>query len=229
MNAVTRPARRLLVEDFDAPPPVRASTPAAPFCPCARCAAEGRSAECPSASYDDGLARGRELRALDDTAAAEALTLELSDALARSTDQATMAAEQTAAALSRVVIAALAAALPATFARLAAAEARAIAEAVLPSLASEPAVTIDVAAPAFEVIRGAVSGLPRASQSRITLHRRDGDAGDDLCIAWSAGLVRRNHAEALARVMDTLSQFGLAPAEDDACSRHHLLETTTHG
>ena len=227
MNAFTRAGRRLMVEDFDARPPPAQPPPATPHCPCPRCNAEGRAADCPSATYDDGVARGRELRTTQDAQAAETLALELSDALARGTERAAAEAAETAEALARLVLAAVMAALPASFARLGPSEARAIVDAVLPSLASEPSVTIEAAPTALGPLRATVAGLPRASQARIHLHANE-DGGDDLAITWSAGRVRRCHADALAMVQDTLAQFGLA-THDDIAFNFRTMETTAHG
>ncbi|MCX7383744.1 MAG: hypothetical protein NT133_20530 [Alphaproteobacteria bacterium] len=227
MNAFARAGRRLMVEDFDAPPPLAQASPATPHCPCPRCNAEGRAAECPSASYEEGVARGRELRTVQDAQAVETLALELSDALARGTERAAAEAAEAAEALARLVIAAVMAALPASFARLGASEARAIVAAVLPSLASEPSVTIEAAPGALGTIRATIASLPRASQARIHLHANE-DGGDDLAIIWSAGQVRRCHADALAMVQDTLAQFGLV-THDDIAFNFRTLETTAHG
>lgn len=228
MNAFAQMVRRLPVEDFDAAPPPPAAAPMSPFCPCPRCATAGRTGECPSQAYEEGLARGRSLRAVEDATAAETLTLEIADALARGAERAAADAERVAEALAGLVIAAAMSVLPASCARLGAQEARAIADAVLPALATEPAVTIDADADTHDAIATAITRLPRASQSRITLHRQ-GAEGDQLRITWSAGMVRRSPAEAVARVHDTLSRFGLAPPLTETAPQSYDLEPITHG
>ena len=232
MNAFATAGRRLMVEDFDASPSPPPARPVTPFCPCPRCGTEGRAAACPSASFDDGIAQGRRERAVEIAQTAEGLSLALEDALERSANAAQEAAARDAEALAGLVIAALMSALPASLAHLGAAEARAIVAAVLPSLASEPAISIAATPYSIGAISAAIGALPLTSRERIDLHAA-ASGEPELVVTWSAGRLRRSHADALAAVEDTLAQFGLAPPgpvpAGEAPSQARYLETTTHG
>ena len=228
-----RAGLRLLIEDFDAAP--KARQPSGPFCPCPRCEAAGRAGRCPSDAYDDGVRAGEERLAAGDSEHAVALAAEFAAALDRVDGQIAVLADHAADAMGRAVIAMVAAVLPASFGHLAAGESRAIAAAVLPALASEPAIDIEAAPASLAAIREAVGLLPRASQARIAIQPRETAHGAELHITWSNGAIRQDLAAALARVCDTLARFGLeapkasAPPELKPVPQPTRMEAHAHG
>ncbi len=211
---------RLLIEDFDSLPVAVAAREPAPDpvfgCGCDRCRADAGLPHCRAAARDEGLRLGRAERADLMAGQAAALAASLDAALARAGSDAAEIAEASAEAIGRAVIAMAAAALPATFARLGAAEARRVAEAVLPALRAEPAVTIAAAPEAITLL----DRLPAARTGRVRLEPTEGGPGD-IAIVWQGGGASRDSAAALAGTRAVLAEFGLLPAP--------ILEETAHG
>ncbi len=211
---------RLMVEDFDAAP-----QPAAPRrerCTCPRCTADPSGLRCHGETYAEGVHAGQQMRAEHDAAAATHLTQHIATALETAHSAATAIAEDTADALGQAVMAMLAAALPATMRHLGAREAASIANAILPSLAREPAVTIEVAPDAAVTVGLAVDALPPMQRARVTLHVDAHAEPGALRITWAGGALRHDPAAALTRVRAILADLGLTAPEPSSLTKEYV-------
>ena len=199
---------RLHIEDFDEAPRRAAAEPSA-GCLCPRCAADPHKLRCQSDIYDEGYQAGQTQRRNADQDHAARLALDLSDALAAAQSRVNDIAEQAAEALGQTVIAMFAALLPATQSHHGPREIRAIAKAVLPTLAQAPHITIDAAPDVEDDLQAAIAELPASEQSRVELRISSRGASGALSIAWPGGALHRDPATALRNVRAVLDELGL--------------------
>jgi flagellar biosynthesis/type III secretory pathway protein FliH len=197
----------LFIEDFDEPPPA--------------CTADQPVIIAPSYTAEDVEAAREHGRhaALEDQAAVHgalvhaALTA-IADELAKSRQDAVALATAHAEQIAGSVLALLTACLPATAARVAPAEIRALTDALLPPLAREPGVDLRVHPDMLAAISDSlatlrdvtVTGDPALHISDVAIQWRDGEARRDWKTLW-AGITASLPALALP---DDLTQLMIA-------------------
>jgi hypothetical protein len=211
-----RPAGVLFAEDFDEPPPLRATRPAPP--PAApeppppppppdiaaiRRAAFEEGAASARAEIDAGAARDGEMT--------RRMLAEIANALGDAAMEHARLAEASAEAIARLALGMLAALLPALCERHGAAEVAALAGAVLPSLAHAPQVTIRVGPHAMAGLREELARLDPELRARIIVTPSDAIAQGDVRIAWQDGCAARHSAGLRQAILDTLAPLGLLP------------------
>ena len=222
-------ATTLLMEDFDAQPV--AVRPAAAACSCPRCLAETTLPLCRAEAFDEGYRIGASERGTADSLHAETLAAMLASALRAADTMAQDLSETTAEAIGGLVVAMVAASLPASCAALGTREVHAIAAAVLPALRAEPAISLHAAPDALESLHAIPSQMPESSRARITVLADAALAPGDVQITWHAGSARRQSDTACANVMSVLAAFGLVSpsggSEGDLMAKR--MEALVHG
>jgi pyrimidine deaminase RibD-like protein len=118
-------------------------------------------------------------------------------------------ADETAVAIAQTVFAMIAALLPATLAAHGDHEIRALASAILPTLAPAPDLAMDVAEEDAVGARAAIALLPAGQQGRIELCTHALTQPGSIIVRWTGGSVRRDTAAALRQVRVVLDEFGL--------------------
>ena len=223
-----RPAT-LLMEDFDALPV--AARPVAASCGCPRCTASATLPLCRAAAYDEGYRVGTSARTTTESRQADELAAALASAIGDADAGARDLSETTAEAIGGLVVAMVAASLPASCAALGTREVRAIAAAVLPALRTEAAITLYGAPAALDVLQAVPGQLPEPLRTRITVLADSALAAGDVQITWHAGSAQRQASAACARVMSVLATFGLVPPpggpEGDPTAKR--MEARVHG
>lgn len=198
--------RVLFAEDFDAKPGPAPCAEAPPLEP------EVIEPTFALADLDaaraDGIAEGlaqarREADAADRNEIRLART-QLSQALAAAETEAARIAEASAAALAELLIGAAIAALPAFCDQHGAAEAAAVAAALLPALTEEPHIAIDAAPDSGASIRHVISGLEPSFQRRVALTESTTKSPGDITITWHQGRVVRDTAVLLKAITEAL-------------------------
>lgn len=222
-------ATMLLMEDFDALP--AAARPAASACCCPRCSTEATLPLCRAEAFDEGYRTGKSERGTTDSLHAETLAAMLASAIRAADTAAQDLSETTAEAIGGLVVAMVAASLPASCAALGTREVHAIAAAVLPALRTEAAIALHAAPDALESLRAIPSQMPESSRARITVLADTALAPGDVQIIWHAGSARRQSDIACANVMSVLAAFGLVSpsggSEGDLTAKR--MEALVHG
>ena len=214
-----RPAPRplggiLYAEDFDAPEPPPPAPPAPEPTHSAVELADAR---------ETGRAEGwRAARAAADTEA-EAQRVAVLHAVAAALSDARGAAESLAAAaaeaVARTALSLLAAALPATCARHGERELRALAEAVLPALDTEPCIVVRANAAALRGLAETVARLDPDLAARVQLVAIETLAADEVRIAWQDGRAARDRRAIAAAIEAVLAPLGLFETASPAGAR----------
>ncbi len=206
---------RLQIEDFDDLPHRPAAAPER--CACPRCATAPR---CHGETYEQGVRVGRSLRQAADQEASSRLALALSDALAVSEAQAARIADATAETIGEAVLAMAMALLPASLHHHGPSEIRAIAAALLPSLAQTPGLAIDAPEAAEPDLRAAIEGLPATLRGRVELRVHPEMNPCNLGIIWSGGSFQHDAAAAVGRVQAVLAELGLVVPHSERALIH---------
>ncbi len=124
------------------------------------------------------------------------------------------ATERAAGALGAVLLASLAAVLPALCARHGAAEIAAMAQAIAPALHRKPDVTVEVHPAILPALDAALAKMPVAHRRRMLLTPAAGLAPGDARLSWTdgdaTGHAHRDAAATWARVQAVLAESGVA-------------------
>lgn len=217
-SAAPRPLGGILfAEDFDAPeappPPPPAPEPTHSAVELADARESGRAEGWKAArAVAESEAETRRAAVLQAVAAA------LSDARVAAESLASAAAE----AVARTALSLLAAALPATCARHGERELRALAEAVLPALDTEPRIVIRASTAALRGLAESVARLDPDLAARVQLVPTETLAPDEVRIAWQDGRAARDRraiAQAIETVLGPLGLFEAAPADAPIAAR----------
>ncbi len=223
-RAAPRPLGGILyAEDFDAP---EQPAPAPPAPEPTHSAIELADAR------ETGRAEGwRAARAAADseaetqrTAVLHAVAAALSDARAAAEALAADAAQ----AVARTALSLLAAALPATCARNGERELRALAEAVLPALDTEPRIVVRASTAALRGLAETVARLDPDLAARVQLVPTETLAADEVRIAWQDGRAARDRRAIASAIEAVLAPLGLFEAAATAGART-APEPTTPG
>ncbi|MGI4976156.1 MAG: hypothetical protein ACRYG6_04350 [Janthinobacterium lividum] len=211
------PGGILFAEDFDAPepppPPPPAPEPTYSAVELADARETGRGEGWKAArAVAESEAEAQRAAVLQAVAAA------LSDARGAAESLASSAAESVA----RAALSLLAAALPATCARHGDRELRALAEAVLPALGTEPRIVVRASAAALRGLADTVARLDPDLAGRVQLVPTETLAPDEVRIAWQDGRAARDRraiASAIEAVLAPLGLFEAAPAPHAPAAR----------
>ena len=224
-GAAPRPLGGILyAEDFDAPeqPPPAPAAPEPTY-----------SAVELADARETGRAEGwRAARAATESdaearkvAVLQAMTTALSDARAAGESLAAVAAE----AVARAALSLLAAALPATCARHGERELRALAEAVLPALDTEPRIVIRANASALRGLADTVARLDPDLAARVQLVPAEILAADEVRIAWQDGRAARDRRAIASAIEAVLAPLGLFEVETPVRAAFASPAPTTPG
>ncbi len=208
------PGGILFAEDFDAPeappPPPPAPEPTYSAVELADARETGRGEGWKAArAVAESEAEAQRAAVLQAVAAA------LGDARAAAESLASAAAESVA----RAALSLLAAALPATCARHGDRELRALAEAVLPSLDTEPRIVVRANAAALRGLADTVARLDPDLAGRVQLVPTETLAPDEVRIAWQDGRAARDRRAIASAIEAVLGPLGLFEAPAPAATR----------
>ncbi len=154
-------------------------------------------------------------------AASEALTLAaVAGAMLEARQAVTDVAECTALAMARAVSAAMRATVPALMRRSAGLEIATLVEQILPGLAREPSIAVEVAPDLVAGLIGKLSGLPDMQRGGIIVRGVDGLPYGDARITWGAGDARREPDAVWQQVIDAFAQEHLIDAIAEGIPSH---------
>ncbi len=214
-RAAPRPLGGILyAEDFDAPAPPPPAPPAPEPTHSAVELADAR---------ETGRAEGWKAARASADAEVEAQRAAVLHAVAAALSDARGAGEALAAtaaeAVARTALSLLAAALPATCARHGERELRALAEAVLPALDTEPRIVVRANAAALRGLAETVARLDPDLAARVQLVPTETLAADEVRIAWQDGRAARDRHAIAAAIEAVLAPLGLCEVAPPAAVR----------
>ena len=152
------------------------------------------------AGMTEGLQAAREDRQRRHSDEIAALLVVIAEHLRAARDAAALAAEQSATALARLLIAALGAAFPALLARHGEAEICRVAAAVLPPLLRDPGVVVRVHPDHVEAVAGIIAELSPQSGAPPAIEASDAVARGNVVILWEDGSALRDTGAAWAAI-----------------------------
>jgi flagellar biosynthesis/type III secretory pathway protein FliH len=200
--------RVLFAEDFDqAPAPLESPEPEVIAPSFSAAELDAARAEAWQAGNDAATAAA----AAADHAAIRATLTAIAAQFAGSDDALRALAEQSAAAIARLLLASLGAVLPVLAARYGEAELQAILRALLPGLFKEPAITVRINPRHHAALAVTLEQLDPDLAQRVTFAPSDALAPGDARIAWRHGGATRDAAALWAQVLAILDLSGLAP------------------
>lgn len=162
-----------------------------------------------AAAHAAGVAAER-ARAEGADAAARTRALEyIAAALADAREAARHAAEDAAEGLAQAVLSVVAAGLPALCVHHGDAEARALLAALLPTLGSEPRITIRLNPRLASIVQADLAGLDADLAAAIHLTPTEALAPGDVRVSWDGGACQRSAAAACDAVRNALAPLGL--------------------
>ncbi len=168
------------------------------------------------AAWDAGFAAGHAAgRAGQGAQAKDALRL-IATELNTAREDLLRQAEHTAEELSRFLLTALGQAMPALCARHGAAEIAAIAAEVLPPLAGEPRVRVQVSPERAPDLRGLLATLDAEITDRLELTTVPELGPSDIIVRWRHGTARRDARAIWESILAILAPHGIAPMRADA-------------
>jgi len=219
-----QPARQrrfgvLFAEDFDLPPasftPTEDDTPDPEPEPLVPSYSEDQMEAARDAAYQSGLHDGRTAAyaeiAAETAASLSSIALAFSDARAA----AQAVAEKTAAALTRLLLDAFAAALPALCARHGPTEVAAVLRELLPALSREPRTIVRVAPGTLPAAQTELSRLDPDIAGRINVTAQDTLSPGDVRISWHDGEAMRDSGALCARITEILLPLQAAPEAEE--------------
>jgi hypothetical protein len=159
--------------------------------------------------HAEGISEGREQVELEHSRSVDHLLAVLQESLASVADAAAARAELAAAAIGRLVVGLLTASFPASFEKFGPAEAVRFAEAILPDLTEEPAISITACPRSRPALLAAIARLSPDIRNLTTIAEASEMPPGGVRIAWAGGAAARDPAGLAARVADILAQFGL--------------------
>lgn len=211
----------IYAEDFDAPVEMPAPQPPAPppepMISAVEHAAELAAAR--AAGREEGLEAARgEIATVQGELRLAALQA-IADGLGAARGAAARIAQVNAEAVAGTLLATLAAALPALCARHAEAELRAVIEAVLPLLGSEPQVSVRCHPDMVQFLRGEIDQLDPDLASRVTIAPSEQMQAGDIRIGWHDGCAVRD-----TRAITAAIRAALPPLSDLALTETANVE-----
>lgn len=168
------------------------------------------------AAYSEGVASALSRAMSEREEAGRQALSAIADRLADACEHAAAVAEQSAEAVSKLLLAIVARALPAACARQALPEICAVMQSVLPAIAREPQVTIRVSPHLSPLLEVELRALAPDLFARITLIPTDALAEGDVRIGWQDGAAVRSVADIWPRIAGLLAPFGIGPEPPDA-------------
>jgi hypothetical protein len=210
------PGGVLFIEDFDLPPRVplmsgNDPTDPEPIVPVFD-AAELEAAR--AASWDEGHAAGRAAQAGEDAAGLRRAVAALSAEFDAARDSAALIAEHSAEEIARLLLASLASVFPTLCASHGAAEAAAVARAVLPALSEEPEIGLRANPHTAPALLAEIAGIDPDLAQRVRLTPTDALAPGDVRIVWRDGMAVRDAAALWREVAAVLIPVGLLNQQD---------------
>jgi hypothetical protein len=156
----------------------------------------------------------------------------IAEALAAGQAAAAAVADQAAAALADSLVAALRAAMPDLLRRAALGEAEAMLALILPGLAREPLVTVEVFGPLAPGVAAAVARLAPDRNGRVAVAARADFAAGEVRVGWDRGHASRRPAELWRDIFGVLeAALGLAAdgVDDNGPNDGGRQKETGHG
>jgi flagellar biosynthesis/type III secretory pathway protein FliH len=154
--------------------------------------------------FAEGQADGHAVAGNSRAAAEAAALANIATALAESRDVAAAVADQAAGALAKTLVAALGAVMPDLIRRSALSEAAAMLAHILPGLAREPDIRIEVPADIADGIAAALVPLASEHRGKIDVAGADHLPVAEARVRWAAGEARRQPAQIWEAVMEML-------------------------
>jgi flagellar assembly protein FliH len=202
----------LFLEDFDA----IAEPPAPEVAPEPVIAEPSFSADEMNAAKEEAFAEGHRAgiaRAVSDRAeVTRQMLTTIAEELSGACHAAARLAEESAEAVARLLLRTLGTVLPELCARHGEAEIRAVARAILPTLAREPRITIRVSPHVTASLEQELASLDPDLRNRILVMPTDAVPPGDTRIAWEDGAAVRNTAAVWRSVAEALAPLGLIDA-----------------
>lgn len=196
----------LFAEDFDLPEPDRTLVEPERADPVVDRAEQEASKV---AAFEEGIAVGRAALLAEDVARVRQAVESLAGELHAAREDARMICEQAAEEIARLLLAALGAVMPVLCATFGAAEAGAVARAVLPALLSEPEITIRTNPHTAPALLAEFARIDPDIASRVQITPTDALLPGDLRIAWKDGQAVRDGAALWRGVVAILVPQGL--------------------
>lgn len=203
----TNLAAGLFGEDFDLIPRARPETDAA------KELAERAEREAALArAFADGVREGAAQAAAERDEAMRHLLTACADQLRAAEQEANRVAGDSADAIAQALFRVLATLLPASCARMGPVEVAAIARDILPALAREPDIAVQLNPRDEAAFDAALARLAPELRERLTLRATDAIAPGDIRVVWSDGKAVRSTATAWEAIVAVLERFGFLEA-----------------
>jgi flagellar assembly protein FliH len=178
-----------------------------------------------AAAFAEGATAERACLAAEDAATRSRALDAVATALAGAAEAARTVAEEAAEGLAQAVLSLVAAGLPALCAQHGEHEARALLRSLLPTLGTEPRITVRLNPDLLEAVRADLAGLDPEIAAAVQLLPTDTMPPGDVRVSWEGGTCQRSAAAACAAVREALAPLGLLLPEPRPETTHRILET----
>ena len=202
----------LFLEDFDAisEPPAPEAAPEPVIVEPSFSADELNAAK--EEAFAEGHRAGMARAASDRAEVTRQMLTVIAEELSGASQAAVRLAEESAEAVARLLLGTFGTVLPELCARHGEAEIRAVARAVLPTLAREPRVTIRVSPHVIASLEQELASLDPDLRNRILLTPTDSMRPGDVRIIWEGGMAERDTVAVWRSVVEALAPLGLIEA-----------------
>lgn len=167
--------------------------------------------ECTELTWDDGFSAGREAAIAESETDTRLILTAIADEMNRTRQEVVERSELLAEEIGSLLLGALRVCLPDLCTQYGAAEVRAIASEILPCLANEAQVRIQVAPDRLDTVRSVLSEFDDNVARNMSLYPSDKLGPSDIIIRWHSGESVRDASAIWPAIMTILALQGICP------------------